>query len=287
MRWILFFLLCITWGSSFILMKIGTTVFTPVQAAGLRIFSAGLAFLPIAIAHATKIPAKKILYIVLVGLIGNLLPAFLFTTAAPKLDSSLIGLFNSLTPIWVLVLNAVFFKTTLRKWDILGVLLGFTTIVILSIIQNGLHTNGMFYALLIMAATFMYGLSVNIVSHYLKDVKPLHLAAITMSLLIIPSGIILWANGFFNIDFTVTATHKPLAALIILGVIGSAMAMAMFYSLVQKTGSLFASMVTYVVPFVAIFWGYLDGEHITVLEFICLVAILLSVYLTSMKSSTK
>jgi drug/metabolite transporter (DMT)-like permease len=66
-----------------------------------------------------------------------------------------------------------------------------------------------------------------------------------------------------------------------LGIAGSAIATALFYVLVQKGGMLFASLVTYGIPFIALLWGFFDHEKITWLQFICLGIILLGVYLAN------
>jgi drug/metabolite transporter (DMT)-like permease len=55
----------------------------------------------------------------------------------------------------------------------------------------------------------------------------------------------------------------------------------LFYSLVKRAGGLFASLVTYGIPFVAIGWGLLDNEKITWIEVSCLLLILAGVYLTN------
>ena len=66
-----------------------------------------------------------------------------------------------------------------------------------------------------------------------------------------------------------------------MGVGGTAFATVLFYMLVKKAGALFASMVTYGIPFVAVFWGLLSGEHISLIQVACLAIILAGVYLAS------
>ncbi|HYJ38522.1 MAG TPA: EamA family transporter, partial [Chitinophagaceae bacterium] len=66
----------------------------------------------------------------------------------------------------------------------------------------------------------------------------------------------------------------------ILGITGTAMASILFYALLKKAGPVFSSMVTYGIPFVAIFWGWLAGESITLFQVICLVLILAGVYIS-------
>jgi drug/metabolite transporter (DMT)-like permease len=76
--WFLFIVLCIIWGSSFILMKEGMLALTPYQVAAIRIFCAGIILLPFSVKALKQLPAKKIPVIILAGLMGSFFPAFLF-----------------------------------------------------------------------------------------------------------------------------------------------------------------------------------------------------------------
>ncbi|HEX7847113.1 MAG TPA: DMT family transporter, partial [Chitinophagaceae bacterium] len=99
--WFIFIILCIIWGSSFKLMKYSTAGLSSVQIAAVRIFSAGLVFVPFAIFQFSKLPRQKIGLVILSAVFGNLLPSFLFAEAMTKIDGSLGGILNSLTPICV------------------------------------------------------------------------------------------------------------------------------------------------------------------------------------------
>jgi drug/metabolite transporter (DMT)-like permease len=68
-----------------------------------------------------------------------------------------------------------------------------------------------------------------------------------------------------------------------LGIFGTAIASIIFYKLVKNAGALFASMVTYGIPFVAIGWGIWGGEHVNMQQVICLSVILVGVYLANKK----
>ena len=68
---------------------------------------------------------------------------------------------------------------------------------------------------------------------------------------------------------------------IILGVLGTAVASVIFYMLVKRAGIIFTSMVTSVIPFVAILWGLLYNEHVTVIDLGCLAIILSGIYTTN------
>jgi drug/metabolite transporter (DMT)-like permease len=68
---------------------------------------------------------------------------------------------------------------------------------------------------------------------------------------------------------------------------GTALASIIFYMLVKRAGTLFASLVTYGIPFVAIGWGLLFGESITLAQVGCLLIILAGVYLVNRNKPLK
>jgi drug/metabolite transporter (DMT)-like permease len=67
--------------------------------------------------------------------------------------------------------------------------------------------------------------------------------------------------------------------------LGTSIASILFYQLIKQAGSVFASMVTYGIPLVAIFWGKCFGEAVGRLQILGLLVILSGVYLANAKSS--
>src|SRR5688572_25080323 len=118
--WFIFILLCFIWGSSFILMKVSNQGMTPYQVAALRIFSAALVFIPFAIFHLSGKTRKTAVLLAITGFFGNLLPAFCFAIAVVKIDSSLAGILNSLTPICVVVAGILIFRDRIKMQKIWG-----------------------------------------------------------------------------------------------------------------------------------------------------------------------
>lgn len=281
-NWVLFIVLAFIWGSSFILMKISKEHLNGYQIGGMRIFAAGLGFLPFAVFHLRKIEKRKLPLVVLSGLLGNFLPAFLFAIAIEhKIDSALAGILNSLTPLFVIVIAILFFKAQMARTKIMGVLVGFAGLLILSFSKGGINTENLTYAFLILLATVLYGLNVNLVSFYLKGIDPVQMATVSLAFMSIPAAFILWYQDLYSIAVYDAAAGWSIAAAALLGVVGSAIATALFYVLIKRAGGLFASMVTYGIPVVAIFWGFLAHENITGLQIGCLGIILGGVYLTN------
>jgi drug/metabolite transporter (DMT)-like permease len=260
--WIIFIVLCFIWGSSFIIMKFSKAGLSAWQIAALRIFSAGVVFLPFAVFHIQKINRKKIPVVILAGVFGNLVPAFLFAAAiSNNLDSSLAGILNSLTPLCVVLIGISFFKDKIKKQKIQGVVVGFAGVVLLTLTRSGgiVQVDNLNYALVILLATILYGVNVNLYSHFMKEQNPVHVATVSLAFMAIPAGIVLWYQGFFSLNFNNTVIREAVIYSSLLGIVASAIATVLFYILVKRAGGLFASLVTYGIPFVALFLGFLDS----------------------------
>jgi drug/metabolite transporter (DMT)-like permease len=281
LNWLLFVILSVVWGSSFILMKTSAEHLNGLQIGSIRIFAAGVGLLPWAIFHISKIPLKKLGVVILTGLLGNFFPALLFASAIKENgESSLASILNSLTPLFVIVIGLLFFKTKVQKRKITGVLVGFAGLVILNVLRGPVSAgdNGV---LLILIATIFYGITVNLVSYYLKGIAGFKIASVSLAIMAIPSCIIMWQQNVFTIARFDEEARWSIAVACLLGVVGSAIATGLYYVLIQKAGGLFASLVTYAIPIVAIMWGLLANENITAAQVGCLAMILAGVYLAN------
>lgn len=285
--WLLFIVISVIWGSSFILMKIGlSNHLTPYQVAAVRIVSAGVVMLPVAFRSLRQIPAGKFSAIFLSGVLGSLLPAFLFCVAEEGIDSSLAGVLNALTPIFVIITGALFFNRLTPAQKVVGVIISFSGCVLLLLSRGHIQEpSQLLHVIFVIIATIMYGLNVNIVAKYLAEISSLHIAAIALVLNAVPATIVLCLTGYFSLPLNNISLLKATAASIALGILGTAVATVLFYMLVKRAGGVFASMVTYGIPFVAIGWGIYFQENFGWLQVACLLVILLGVYWANKKIS--
>lgn len=282
LNWALFILLSFIWGSSFILIKGGLQHLSAYQVASIRIISSGLVLLPVAIVSIRKIPANKIVVIFMSGFLGSLLPAYLFCLAEQGIDSALAGTLNSLTPIFVILLGAVFFKTKTTPAKIAGIMLAFAGSVLLFFSQPNFSENSnTAYILFVVLATAFYGFNVNMVHQHLGNIGSLKIAAVALSLNAIPALIVLYFTGYFTSANLATGPLISTGLSSILGVFGTALASVFFYVLLKRAGAVFASMVTYGIPVVAIFWGIIYGEHVGLLQVGSMGIILLGVWVAN------
>ncbi len=288
LNWLLFVLLSFIWGSSFILMKAGMVGLTAFQVASVRIVASGLCLLPILFKSFKKIPANKLSYVFLSGLLGSMLPSYLFCIAEMKIDSALAGTLNSLTPVFVIITGALFFKNLASTQKIVGVFIALSGCIMLFLSHpNMLMIDNWNYAYLILIATIMYGYNVNLVQKHLKGIPSLEIVAMALALNAIPALMILIFTGFFKLDFSNHALLVSTGYACLLGAMGTSLANILFYILIKRAGVFFSAMVTYGIPFIAIFWGVMYGEKTGWLQICSLLVILSGVYWANKKQQTE
>lgn len=179
--WSILIVLSLIWGSSFILIKKGLEVFTPMQVGTLRITFAFLVMLPFALKHFRNIPKEKWKFIAFTGLIGNLIPAILFAIAETKLESSLTGILNALAPLFTLIIAVKVYRYKIKTGQIIGLLIGFVGTIGLSFVSVGGGFGRMnIYIWLVVVATICYGISLNFIKAYLDGISSIMITSIAM-----------------------------------------------------------------------------------------------------------
>lgn len=265
-------------------MKEGLVALSAYQVASLRIVSSGIVLLPSAIKYFKIIPKDKLMTIFMSGVLGSLLPAYLFCIAEEGIDSALAGTLNSLTPIFVIITGALFFKSTTTTNKVLGILISFAGSILLLFSKGHMQdSQNLMYISFVVLATIFYGFNVNMVHKHLKDIGSLPIAAVALTLNAIPALLVLIFTGYFNLDFTNKTVLLSTAASSVLGILGTAVASVIFYMLVKRAGAIFASMVTYGIPVVAIIWGIVYHEQVGWKQVACLAIILFGVYFANLK----
>ncbi|UFH30501.1 DMT family transporter [Chryseobacterium sp. C-71] len=268
-KWILLIVLSIIWGSSFILIKKSLDHFTPYQVGALRVLIAGIILMPIAISKYKLFPKKHLKWLILAAFTGNFIPMFLFPIAETEISSSIAGIINSMMPIFVIIVGTLFWKFETTKRQMTGIFISFTGVCMLAFGGGDDSTFKIFPILLLLLATLCYAISTTTVKSKLMEVSSTVLSAFVFSfILFLPSLIALISTGFVS---TFTFSKENMMGLLfvsLLSVFGTGLAMMMNYRLLKVSTPLFASTVTLLMPIVAIIWGILDGEKLTVLQFV-------------------
>jgi drug/metabolite transporter (DMT)-like permease len=273
-HWLVLGALSLIWGTSYILMKKGLESFSVFQIASLRIFITFICLLPVAIKNINKINKENFLSIAIIGVLGNGIPAFLFPLAQTRIDSSLAGMLNSLSPVFTLLIGMVIYKRPGIRTQIAGVFLGL--IGAMGLLYNKSFTFNP-YGLFVVLATFLYGFSANEVSR-IKGINGLQITSLAF-FLIGPFAIVHLLLTDFSAAVETENWLRNLGFIAILAIMGSAVALALFYLLIRDTSPVFASIVTYFIPVIATLWGVNDNEHLTSTMLISVVFILFGVYI--------
>ena len=282
-KWIFLLLLALIWGSSFILIKRGLVGLSPFQLGSLRIIFAAIFLLAIGFKTLPNIPQGKWKYIAITSLFGTFIPAFLFSIAETQIDSSISAILNSLTPLNTLILGVIVFGLNFKRSQVFGVIIGFIGSILL--VFNGAinHPNqNYYYAILIIIASICYAINVNLIKKYLSDLSPLTISTGNFAVMLLPACLILYFSDFNEIIY-IEKTQDAVLFILILGVVGTGIANIIFFKLIQISSPIFATSVTYLIPIVAFFWGLLDNEMLTPIQFLGAFIILIGVYLSAKK----
>ncbi len=283
-KWVYLVLLSLIWGSSFILMKKALLGLTPVQVGALRILITSFFLLLIGFKSLKKIKKEQWKYVFYSALLGTLFPSFLYAFAIHKIDSSIASILNSLTPFNTLLVGTLVFGFLFQKKQIVGILVGLVGTLILILKGADLNPNqNYWFALLPIISSIGYAFNVNIIKKYLQDLEPLAITTGNFVLIIVPALIVLATTGFFT-SFELNETTEPALFYIgVLAVVGTGFAKIMFNKLIQISSPIFSSSVTYLIPIVAVIWGILDGEKLSVIQLVAGIIILFGVYLVNKK----
>jgi len=132
-----------------------------------------------------------------------------------------------------------------------------------------------------------YGINANIIKSKLTDIHPIQLALANYFLLGPFAGAYLFTTDFVSLLKTNPKAITSLGYLVILGTVGTSIALMLFNYLARRTSALFATMVTYIIPVIAVLIGLYTGESVGIIHIFGLGLILTGVYISSIKRKLK
>jgi len=286
-----FSLVCLIWGSSFILMKKALIVFGPLTVGGGRVLSGALTGLLIwwLLQRGRRRPdehdalgkprwplgIRDLPALLLVMVLGYAYPFAMQPHLIGKYgDSGFFGMMVSFVPLMTMVVSVPLLGVRPRAREVVGVAVGLMFIALLfgDGLRRAISPTDLALAV---SVPLMYATCNTFLKRRFSGVAPLPLSVSAMSLaalVVLPVG--LAREPVRAVAAEPTTWAWPLAALLLLGVVGTGLAMWMFYKLIQERGPLFAGMVTYVVPLGAVLWGVADGETLTLLQCVALGGVL-------------
>jgi drug/metabolite transporter (DMT)-like permease len=249
------------WGGSFLFMRIAVPAFGPVAVAALRVAGAALLLLPL-LAARRELGALRAHWrpIAVIGLTNSALPFLGFAYAAQSIDSGVLAIFNSATPLFAAVIAWLWLADRMTPSRVFGLVLGFAGVVGIAVYKAGLHGSGTVVAILAcLGATICYGVSPSFTKRHLTGVPPLAVATgsqiAAAAMLALPAA------------FAWTDHAKPASTWLVIAALAffcTGLAYILYFRLIASAGPANAVSVTYLVPIFAVLWGGLFlGESLT------------------------
>jgi drug/metabolite transporter (DMT)-like permease len=272
------------WGSAFLFTKIAVAALPMATIVTARLGIAALILVPLALALVVRLPhgRRLWLYFLLIAFVGNLLPFSLITWGQRAIDSGLAGILMAVMPLVTLALAHLFVPgERLNAYRVGGFLFGFAGVVVLIGPEALLTIGGEQGALLPMVAVLGGALCYG-VSSILARLRPASdalssAAAVTLlaALMSLPAGVDAGAVELSALSLPV------IGALLFLGVLSTALAMIVYFRLIQSAGPSFTSQLNYLIPLWAVLIGVVFlGEQPTLVHLLGLGLILGGILLT-------
>ncbi len=274
--------LALLWGSSFLWIKIALRGFNPVQITFGRLLLGFLVLTPIALSQRLRFPrdVRTWAHLFVAALVANAIPYFLFGLGEQTVGSNVAGVLNATTPLWTLLLAfLVGVDRTVTTTKAIGFGLGFLGVVIIFSPWESAAEIASWGGLACLAASASYGLSYVYMGRYLigRGISPLMLSASQLG-----AATILLAVAMPIAGLDAPAWRwDAVASLLVLGALGTGVAYVLNYRIIQDEGPTAASVVTYLLPLVAVALGWtVLNETITVTVLAGVVLVLGGVILT-------
>lgn len=287
--YVLLGLLSLIWGGSFFFIKVLLESFGPWSITFLRCFFGVVTLLAIILLKREKFQLKNVPWkaVILIGLLNSAIPWTLIGFSETRISSSLASVLNASTPIWTLIIGILFFRLSATIYQFMGIMAGFFGILILVDMDwgNFYMSDSLAFGAMILV-TLCYGLSSQISKRHFQSMSVYQVALFTLVVASITTGSFalfteapVWSNLLEASVFW---------SFVGLGSLGSGIAHVLYYMIVKKGSAEFASLVTYLVPPFAIFWGYIFlDENLYLSLFIGLLFILFGVFISGKKKKAK
>jgi drug/metabolite transporter (DMT)-like permease len=272
--------LALIWGASFMLIKIADRELAPATLILGRLASAALLLAVIAMlrlgARATLAEIRRRWqWLVVIGIVNTALPFWLLSWGEKRLDSGLASIIQGAVPIFNALLAFAFFKEErVVGLRLVGLFIGFVGV---SLLVGAQPQGKLLAALAVVAMALCYAFGTLIAGRYLRGTPPLVVAlasTVVSTIAVLPAGVIQAPVGMWH--------GETIAAILVLGFVGTAIAYLLFFELIQRAGANYATLVTYLVPPIALAYGAIFlGESFGATAFAALALILVGVALAT------
>jgi drug/metabolite transporter (DMT)-like permease len=268
--WALLFVPGVIWGASFFFIAEGLEAFEPGLITFLRIV---LGFLTLAAFPASRGQVDRTAWprVGVLAVTWFAFPLAMFPFAEERVSSSLTGMLNGATPLFVAALASVLLGRLPGRYQLAGLAVGFLGVVLIAAPSFGEGSSSAFGVLLILLALISYGISFNVAVPLQQQYGSLPViwrAQALALLLSAPLGVASVPGSHFELG--------PLLAVAALGALGTGVAYVLAGTLAGRVGATRASVTTYLIPVVSLFLGVVVRDESVALLAVAGSAIVLS-----------
>ena len=272
-----FSLICLIWGSSFILMKRAMACLSPLGVGAGRAIGGALVLALIfrILKHRRTIRRSDLIPIAMVAFLGFVWPHSLQPEMVARHGGAFVGMSVGFTPLLTILVSIPILGIWPTTRQVVGVIgaLGCLITLMFDFSRNSVPPLDI---LLAFSVPLTYSIANSIIRRSLQHLPPLELTLACLAsagAVLLPLSLSIRNHRDANLD----QLGSALLAVATLGVIGTGIATFLFNRLVQEQGPLFAVMTTNMVPIGAVLWGSADGEPISVIQIVALLGILIMV----------
>ena len=248
-------LLAFIWGWSFLFIKVAVEGMTPSTVAATRLALGLVVLATVLRLRGLRLPSGMVWWrhFTVVAVVGSALPFTLLAWGEQHVSSALTSVLNASTPLFAALFVASFLGERLRAVQVGGLLLGFAGVAVASGLAGAdLGRSSPAGEAAAVLAAVGYGASFAYTQRHLVGIPPLvaatgQLAAGTA--LLLPVAVVTTAREGISL------TPRRLLAVGLLGVLGTGAAYVLNYRSIAELGPTVASVVTYLVPVVAVVVG--------------------------------
>jgi drug/metabolite transporter (DMT)-like permease len=258
--WLLFVAMSLLWGTPYLFIKIAVVEVEPTFMVFARLAMAAVILLPLGVARRALGRTPQHWPVLLaIAVLGIAVPFFLIAYGERYVTSSFAALLIAADPLFIVMLALKLDPSERASgWRLLGLLVGFlgvAALVCLSLSRDPLEALG---AAMVLGAALCYAVSALLFKR-LSGVPPIGATAVTLT----AASIVLLPFAAFNVPSTLPSP-PVLGSLIALGLVCTALAYVIYYSLIVEAGATRAALITYVNPAVAVILGVIIlGEPVT------------------------
>jgi drug/metabolite transporter (DMT)-like permease len=251
------FVLAFIWGWSFLFIKVAGEGLTPTTVAWTRIALGAGVLYAVLYGQRRRVPVDRasLRHYAVVTIAGNVVPFTLLAWGEQHITSALTAVLNASTPLFTALFAAIGLAERLRPVQIAGLALGVVGVAVAAGVgASDLEGSSTAGALAAIFAGAGYGVAFVYMRRHLVSYPPIVAATgqlATGALLLFPVAAATSVAG------GVSLTPTRVASILLLGVLGTGVAYVLNYRIIADIGATKASLVTYIIPVVAVVVGIL------------------------------